>query len=536
MSTTVLRFRPSATRAGDLAHDVGDLALEVPDAGLVGVGLDELGHRLVGDLDVPRLQAVVLHLLGNEEPTTDLGLLLLGVAGQLDDLHPVAQRGRDRVDQVARGDEQDLAEVERDLEIVVLERVVLLGVEDLEEGRARVAPEVHPDLVDLVEHEHGVVRPGGLDVLDHPAGQGPDIGPAVAADLGLVVDAAEAHPDELPAHGPGHALAERGLAHAGRSDERQDRAADRVGQGAHREVLEDALLDLLEAVVVLVEDLGRLLDVEPVVGRRVPRQPDQPVDIGPDDSDLGRGRRDPAHPVDLLDRPGLDLLRHAGGLDLVAELVDLGLLRVVLAQLALDGLELLAQDVFALGLVHLGLDLGLDPALQLEDLDLPGEERLDQLQALDDVGRLEQLLALLRGHVRAVGDHVGQQPRLGDVAGRDGGLRRHRGAVRDVLLDAGLDRPHQRLDLDARRRLVGDLLDDGDDVRAGRREAVDAQPALALDDGPDGAVLELDDLGDLGQGADLVQLAMDPRCPPAPGDAGSPGRSGHRSRRPRSAH
>ena len=56
--------------------------------------------------------------------------------------------------------------------------------------------------------------------------------------------------------------------------------------------------------------------------------------------------------------------------DLLAQLVDLGLLRVVLAQLALDRLELLAQDVLALGLVHLGLDLGLDPALQLEDLDL----------------------------------------------------------------------------------------------------------------------------------------------------------------------
>ena len=33
-----------------------------------------------------------------------------------------------------------------------------------------------------------------------------------------------------------------------------------------------------------------------------------------------------------------------------------------------------------------------------------------------------------------------------------------------------------------------------------------AQPLLSLHDGPDGAVLELDDLGDLGQSADLVQL------------------------------
>ena len=78
---------------GDLAHDVGELALEVPDAGLVRVRADELGHRLVGDLDVLGLEAVVRHLLGDEEPLADLDLLLLGVAGQLDDLHPVAQGG-----------------------------------------------------------------------------------------------------------------------------------------------------------------------------------------------------------------------------------------------------------------------------------------------------------------------------------------------------------------------------------------------------------------------------------------------------------
>ena len=245
------------------------------------------------------------------------------------------------------------------------------------------------------------------------------------------------------------ALAERRLADAWRSDEGEDWAADLVRQGAHREVLEDALLDLLEAVVVLVQDLRGLLEVEVVVGGDVPRQADQPVDVGPDDADLRRGRRDPAHAVDLLDRPGLDLLGHARLLDLLAQLVDLGLLRVVLAQLALDGLELLAQDVLALGLVHLGLDLGLDLALQLEDLDLAAEEARDELQPLGDVDRLEQLLALLGGHVRAVGDHVGEQARLGDVARRDGGLRRHRRARLDVLLDLALDGAHQRLDLEA---------------------------------------------------------------------------------------
>ena len=99
------------------------------------------------------------------------------------------------------------------------------------------------------------------------------------------------------------------------------------------------------------------------------------------------------------------------------------------------------------------------------------EEVGDELEALGDVDGLEHLLALLGGHVRAVGDHVGEQARLADVAGGDGGLRRDRGAVGDVLLDLGLDRAHQRLDLDAVGALVGELLDDRAQVRLGRREA-----------------------------------------------------------------
>ena len=352
----------------------------------------------------------------------------------------------------------------------------------------------------------GLLRARGLDVLDDPAGQRADVRPAVAADLRLVVDAAEAHAHELAAHRAGDALAERRLADAGRADEGEDRAADLVGEGADREVLEDALLDLLEAVVVLVEDLGGLLDVVEVVGRDVPRQADEPVDVRPDHADLGRGGRDPAHPVDFLERAGLDLVGHARGLDLLAQLVDLGLLRVLLAQLALDGLHLLAEDVLALGLVHLGLDLGLDPALELVDLDLVREEGRGDAQALGDVDRLEELLALLGGHVRRVRGHVREQAGLGDVARRDGRLGRHGRADLHVLLDLRLDRAHQRLDLDVGRGLLGQLLDPGADERVGLREAVQAHPGLALDDRADGAVLELDDLGDLGHRADGVQL------------------------------
>ena len=84
----------------------------------------------------------------------------------------------------------------------------------------------------------------------------------MAADLGLVVRAAEAHALELDPERARDALAERGLADARRPDEAQDRAAALRVELAHGEILDDALLDLLETVVIGVEDAAGALDVD----------------------------------------------------------------------------------------------------------------------------------------------------------------------------------------------------------------------------------------------------------------------------------
>jgi hypothetical protein len=82
---------------------------------------------------------------------------------------------------------------------MVAERVVLLRIEHLEQRRGRIAPEVGPELVDLVEDEHRVLRLGAPQPLDDLARQRADVRAAVAADLRLVAHAAERHAHELAA-------------------------------------------------------------------------------------------------------------------------------------------------------------------------------------------------------------------------------------------------------------------------------------------------------------------------------------------------
>jgi hypothetical protein len=356
--------------------------------------------------------------------------------------------GGDGVADVRGGDEHHLREVVRDLEVVVGERVVLLGVEHLEESGRRVTAEVVPDLVDLIEHEDRVDRRPLLHALDDLAGERADVRAAVAADRGLVVHATERHAHELAAERAGDAATERRLADAGRADEAEDRALLVALELADREVLDDALLDLLEAVVVLVEDLAHLGDVDVVRGLLRPRDVEDPVEVGADDGVLGRADLHGAEALELLARDLLGLVREVRLRDALLEAVEVALIALVLAELLLDGLELLAKDVLALVLAHLLFDLRVDSLAHLEDLELPREQAQDLADALLDVDRLEQLRLLLHGGVEVGGDEVSEGAGLLDRVDERARLARELGHELDDLLGDVAQAHRERLGLD----------------------------------------------------------------------------------------
>ena len=119
-------------RARDFAAYAADFALEVAQASLARVAADDFGHRVRGELDLDVAQTVFGNLLGHQMAFGDLELLFFGVARQFQHFHPVAQRRRNRIEHVGRGQEQHLGEIEGNIEIMIDEGVVLLGVEYLE--------------------------------------------------------------------------------------------------------------------------------------------------------------------------------------------------------------------------------------------------------------------------------------------------------------------------------------------------------------------------------------------------------------------
>ncbi len=112
----------------------------------------------------------------------------------------------------------------------------------------------------------------------------------MAADLGLVAHAAERHPDELAVRRTRNRLPERGLADARRADQAQDRRLQLVDALLHGQVLENAVLDLLEPVVVVVQHLLGVAQVVVDPAALLPRQADQRVEIVAHDRRFGRHR------------------------------------------------------------------------------------------------------------------------------------------------------------------------------------------------------------------------------------------------------
>ena len=130
-------------------------------------------------------------LLGDDVLAGDLDLFQVGIAGEIDDLHPVQKRSGNGVFVIGCGNKQNIAQVKGQLNKMIPEGCILLRVKDLQQSRSRVTLIITAKLVDFIDQNQAIAAPRLAQSCDDPSGHGADIGLAVAADLGLVPDAAE---------------------------------------------------------------------------------------------------------------------------------------------------------------------------------------------------------------------------------------------------------------------------------------------------------------------------------------------------------
>ena len=95
---------------------------------------DDVTNRSLADFQLIGMQAIGLDLFRHQIFESDMGLFVLGISRQPDDLHAIEQRPRDRVELVGGADEQHLAQIETHVEVMVEEVDVLFRIEHFEIG------------------------------------------------------------------------------------------------------------------------------------------------------------------------------------------------------------------------------------------------------------------------------------------------------------------------------------------------------------------------------------------------------------------
>ena len=118
-------------------------------------------------------------------------------------------------------------------------------------------------------------------------------------------------------------------------------------------MFEDAIFDLIEAVVILIEDRRRLFKVELVGGRARPGKSGECFDIVAGQTLLWTHRWNTTESLEFALRLLADCIGHPRRFDLLLELTRLERARIFFAELALDRLKLFAEDELALSTIDL---------------------------------------------------------------------------------------------------------------------------------------------------------------------------------------
>ena len=206
----------------------------------------------------------------------------------------------DRLQPVGGSDEQNPGQVERQIQVMIGEGVVLGRVQHFQQSGGGVAAKIRADLVKLVEQDDRVAAFDAAQGLDDAAGESADVSAAVPSNFRLIAHAAEGDPGEFPAQRVGHAPAQGGLAHAGRSDQAKNGPLDLFAALDDGQELHQAVFDLRQPEMLVIENALGFRKIDLVFRLLRPRQAENPVEIMAGHAIFGSGRGHLLQPLQFL--------------------------------------------------------------------------------------------------------------------------------------------------------------------------------------------------------------------------------------------
>jgi len=99
---------------------------------------------------------MVSDTLNGPPDASPLGWFIQDIAISSDDFHSIAESRWNRIQNIRGRDEEHSGKIKRDIQVMIAESVILLGIENFQQRRCRVASKIRTQFVDFVQHEHRI--------------------------------------------------------------------------------------------------------------------------------------------------------------------------------------------------------------------------------------------------------------------------------------------------------------------------------------------------------------------------------------------
>ena len=169
-----------------LPADSTDLPLQRPDPGFFGVCADDLLQRPVLQNYLFFFQSVGRNLSRNKMFFCDMKLFIIRVAVYLDQLHAVQQGTRNILHIVCRSNKENIREINRNLYVMILKRIIFRRIQNLQKGRRDIPFVIAAGFINFIQQHQGISYLCLMQSLSNASGHRADIGSPVSPDLRLV--------------------------------------------------------------------------------------------------------------------------------------------------------------------------------------------------------------------------------------------------------------------------------------------------------------------------------------------------------------
>ena len=127
------------------------MTLQVPNASFAGIAVNQFMHRRRDNLQALCWDSVFTQLFWQQVAGCYLILFLVSIAAEGNHIHSIQQRRGNRAVIIRRGNEHDLAQVKRHVDIMVIERAILLRIQYLKQCGGRIPLVTGAQLINFIQ-------------------------------------------------------------------------------------------------------------------------------------------------------------------------------------------------------------------------------------------------------------------------------------------------------------------------------------------------------------------------------------------------